>query len=285
MVLERLLARLTFRAPPPVVAVIRLTGVIGAALPLRQGLSLAGLAETIERAFSLPGLKAVALAINSPGGSAAQSALIMGRIRALADERQLPVLAFVEDVGASGGYWLALAGDEIWVNPNSIVGSIGVIYAGFGFSDALHKLGIERRLHTAGERKSLLDPFLPERAEDVERLGALQAEIHANFKEAVRARRGRRLKGPDDQLFSGEFWVGRRAVELGLADGIGDLRGVMRDRFGKRVRLRQIGRRESWFRRRFGLPGGRSEESLGHGLIEGALGALEARARWGRYGL
>ncbi len=285
MLFERLLARLTLREPPPVVAMIRLTGVIGAPMPLRSGLSLAGLAETIERAFALADLKAVALAINSPGGSAAQSALIMGRIRALAEERQVPVLAFVEDVGASGGYWLALAGDEIWVNANSIVGSIGVIYSGFGFSDALQKLGIERRVHTAGERKSLLDPFRPERPEDIERLGAVQAEIHANFKEMVRARRGRRLKAPDDELFSGEFWVGRRAVELGLADGIGELRGVMRDRFGKRVRLRLMGRRENWFRRRLGLPGGRSEDNLGHGLIEGALGALEARVWWGRYGL
>ncbi len=285
MMLGLILARLGLRNPSPVVSVIRLTGVIGAARPFRSGLSLAGLAETIERAFNLPGLKAVALAINSPGGSPAQSALIMGRIRALADERQIPVLAFVEDVGASGGYWLALAGDEIWVNLNSIVGSIGVIYSGFGFVDALQKLGIERRLHTSGERKSLLDPFLPEQPHDVERLNAVQTEIHANFKEAVRARRGRRLKGSDEQLFSGEFWVGRRAVDIGLADGIGELRGVMRDRFGKRVRLRLVGRRESWLRRRFGLPVGRSEDGLGHGLVEGALGALEARAWWGRYGL
>lgn len=285
MIFERLMSRLSFRPPPPVVAVVRMSGVIGPAAPLRPGLSLAGLAETLERAFALRGLKAVALAINSPGGSAAQSALITSRIRALADERQVPVLAFIEDVGASGGYWLALAGDEIWVNPNSIVGSIGVIYAGFGFVEAVKKLGIERRLHTAGERKSLLDPFLPERAEDVERLSAVQAEIHANFKDAVRARRGRRLRASDDQLFNGEFWVGRRAVELGLADGVGELRGVMRDRFGKRVRLRPIGRRESWFRRRFGLPVGRAEEGLGHGLIDGALSALETRAWWSRYGL
>ncbi|MGD9536499.1 MAG: S49 family peptidase [Alphaproteobacteria bacterium] len=286
MALERLFSRLTFRSPPPVVAVVRLSGIIGPAAPLRPGMNLAGLAETLERAFAMNGLKAVALAINSPGGSAAQSSLIMSRIRALAEERQVPVLAFIEDVGASGGYWLALAADEIWVNPNSIVGSVGVIYAGFGFNEALRKLGIERRLHTAGERKSLMDPFLPERAEDVGRLSAVQREIHDNFKEVVRARRGRRLRAGEDDLFSGEFWVGKRAVELGLADGIGDLRGIVRDRFGKRVRLRAIGRRESWLRRRLGLPPARGgEAALGHGLADGLIGALEARAWWGRYGL
>jgi serine protease SohB len=285
MAFDRLLARLTFRSPPPVVSVVRLSGIIGPAAPLRPGMSLAGLAETLERAFGMGGLKAVALAINSPGGSAAQSSLIMSRIRTLAEERQVPVLAFIEDVGASGGYWLALAADEIWVNPNSIVGSVGVIYAGFGFNEALRKLGIERRLHTAGERKSLMDPFLPERPEDVGRLGAVQREIHDNFKETVRNRRGRRLRAGEGELFSGEFWVGRRAVELGLADGIGDLRGVMRDRFGKRVRLRVVGRRESWLRRRLGVPVAGGESALGHGLADGLIGALEARAWWGRYGL
>jgi serine protease SohB len=209
----------------------------------------------------------------------------MGRIRALAEERQVPVLAFIEDVGASGGYWLALAGDEIWVNPNSIVGSVGVIYAGFGFDEAIRKLGIERRLHTAGERKSLMDPFLPEKPDDVARLSEVQAEIHTNFKAVVRARRGRRLRASEDRLFSGEFWVGRQAVEMGLADGIGDLRGVMRDRFGKRVRLRPVGRRESWLRRRLGLPVAEAEAGFGGGFADGLLGALEARAWWGRYGL
>jgi signal peptide peptidase SppA len=285
MMLSRLIAKLTFREPPPLVSVVRLAGVIGPSVAFRAGVNLAGLAETLERAFAVKGVKAVALAINSPGGAAAQSALIATRIRALADEHQVPVLAFIEDVGASGGYWLALAADEIWVNENSIVGSIGVIYAGFGFTEALQKLGIERRLYTAGARKSLMDPFRPERAEDVERLGTLQAEIHANFKDAVRARRGRRLKATDDVLFSGEFWLGRRAVEYGLADGIGELRSVLRDRFGKRVRLRPMGRREGWLRRRFGLPFGRGEADLGHGLIDGALSSLEARAWWGRYGL
>jgi signal peptide peptidase SppA len=285
MLFERLFARLTFRAPPPVVAVVRLSGVIGAAAPLRPGLNLAGVAETLERAFAQRNLKAVALAINSPGGSPVQSSLIMGRVRALADEKEVPVLAFIEDVGASGGYWLALAGDEIWANESSVVGSIGVIYAGFGFVEAFRRLGIERRLYTAGERKSLLDPFLPERVEDLERLGALQTQIHANFKDIVRARRGRRLKAGEEAVFSGEFWLGRRALELGLIDGLGELRGVVRDRFGKRVRLRVVGRREGWLRRRIGVPVVEREGELGYRLIDGALAALEVRAWWSRYGL
>ena len=285
MSVRRVIARLTFRSPPPVVAVIRLNGVIGSSGALRAGLNIAGLAETIERAFAVRDLKAVALAINSPGGSAVQSALIMSRVRALADEKQVPVLAFIEDVGASGGYWLALAADEIWANESSIVGSIGVIYSGFGFTEALQKLGIERRLHTAGERKSMLDPFQPERPEDLERLGAIQSQIHTNFKEMVRARRGRRLKAPDDTLFSGEFWLGRRALELGLIDGIGDLRAILRDRFGKRVRLRPVGRRVGWLRRRFGVALGDHERELGGGLTDGVIAAIEARAWWSRYGL
>lgn len=286
MSIRRMIARLTFRKPPPVVAVIRLSGVIGPSGAFRAGLNIAGLAETIERAFALRDIKAVALAINSPGGSAVQSALIMGRVRALADEKQVPVLAFIEDVGASGGYWLALAADEIWANESSIVGSIGVIYSGFGFTEALQKLGIERRLHTSGERKSMLDPFLPERAEDLERLGAIQSQIHTNFKEMVRARRGRRLKAPDDTLFNGEFWLGRRALELGLIDGIGELRATLRDRFGKRVRLRSVGRRVGWLRRRFGVSALDGDTAgLGASLSDGLLAAVEARAWWGRYGL
>jgi serine protease SohB len=285
MSFESLIQHVRLRPVAPTVAVVRLAGVIGSAAPLRPGLSLAGLAETFERAFSLPGLKAVALAINSPGGSAAQSALIAQRLRGLAEERQVPVLAFVEDVGASGGYWLALAADEIWVNENSIVGSIGVIYAGFGFEAALAKLGVERRLHTAGEKKSLLDPFRPEQAEDVARLKGVQAEIHANFKAAVRARRGRRLKAPEAELFSGEFWLGRRAVELGLADGVGEMRAVLRDRFGRRVRLKTLGRRAGWLRRRLGWPAATGGENHEVGLAGSVVEAIETLVWWGRYGL
>ena len=199
---SRLLARLTFRRPPPVVGVIRLTGVIGQGGLLRGGLNLETLAPSLERAFRLPGLEAIALCINSPGGSPAQSALIQRRIRDLAIEREVPVMAFVEDVAASGGYWLACAADEIFINDNSILGSIGVISAGFGFTDAIEKLGIERRLHTQGGKKSLLDPFKPERPEDVARLEIVQRQIHDNFKELVRSRRG--LAAPALRLRHGQ---------------------------------------------------------------------------------
>ncbi|HIM47067.1 MAG TPA: S49 family peptidase [Alphaproteobacteria bacterium] len=287
---SRLLARLTFRRPPPVVGVIRLTGVIGQGGLLRGGLNLETLAPSLERAFRLPGLEAIALCINSPGGSPAQSALIQRRIRDLAIEREVPVMAFVEDVAASGGYWLACAADEIFINDNSILGSIGVISAGFGFTDAIEKLGIERRLHTQGGKKSLLDPFKPERPEDVARLENVQRQIHDNFKELVRSRRGQRLSLAEEELFSGDFWLGTRAVDIGLADGIGDIRGILRERYGKKVRIRTIGRRPGWLRRRFGFgmggafgaPFGPEE---GSSLIENLLASVEARAWWSRFGL
>jgi len=175
--------------------------------------------------------------VNSPGGFPVQSTLIAKRIRDLAQERQVPVLAFCEDVAASGGYWLACAADEIFAQESSVIGSIGVISSGFGFQEAIAKLGIERRLYTAGEKKSLLDPFQPEKPEDVKRLEALQSDIHASFMDLVRSRRGKRLKGDEKDVFSGAFWTGRRALELGLVDGIGDLRTVLRDRFGDKVRV------------------------------------------------
>ena len=285
---SRLIARLTFRRPPPVVAVIRLTGVIGQGGLLRGGLNLETLAPSIERAFRLPGLEAIALAINSPGGSPAQSALIQGRIRDLSIEREVPVMAFVEDVAASGGYWLACAADEIFVNDNSILGSIGVISAGFGFAGAIEKLGIERRLYTMGAKKSLLDPFKPERPEDVARLENVQRQIHDNFKDLVRNRRGQRLSLDEEELFSGDFWLGKRAVEIGLADGIGDIRAILRERYGKKVRIRTIGRRPGWLRRRFGIGAGMGAPFLPQhdgGLIDGLLASVEARAWWSRFGL
>lgn len=223
---------------PPLVPVVRLDGVIGRGGTLSQGgLTLAGLAPVLDRAFGMPGAKGVAFVINSPGGSPAQSSLIARRIRDLSAAKNLPVTVFVEDVAASGGYWLALAGDEIVVDPASLVGSIGVIAAGFGFQDALRRLGIERRVHTAGERKSLWDPFLPEKPEDVARLSAIQADLHQVFQAHVTARRGAKLKAPPEVLFTGEVWVGQRAVELGLADMVGEIRSTMRARHGENVRL------------------------------------------------
>lgn len=254
------------------VSVLRLEGVIGGGSRLGGGsLTDAGLAPLIESAFGKGKPKAVALVINSPGGSPAQSSLIAARIRRLADEKKVPVHAFVEDVAASGGYWLATAADHIHVDPSSIVGSIGVISASFGFQELLSRQGIERRVHTAGEDKSMLDPFRPERPEDVVRLKELQALIHRNFIEQVTARRGARLTG--EKLFSGDIWVGQAGVDVGLADGVGHLVPVMRGLHGEDVRFRLVSPRRPLIRR-LGLPG-----------VREVIGAVEERALWARFGL
>lgn len=265
----------------PVVPVIRLAGVIGGQ-PLRgTGLTLAALEGAIERAFAVRRARAVALAINSPGGSPVQAGLVAKRIRDLAVEKRLPVLAFIEDLGASGGYYLACAADEIYANPSSIVGSIGVVSAGFGFADAMKRLGIERRLYTAGKQKALLDPFKPEDPEDVERLRVIQADVHDAFKAVVRERRGDRLNGDDDALFNGQIWSGVGALKAGLVDGLGDLRGVVRARFGDRVRTPTVNRPRTWWRRR-NVPFVAPEPVE---LVDALLTALEERALWARYGL
>src|ERR1700733_4319815 len=219
-----------------VVPVVRLSGVIGAVTPLRPGMSLAGVAKTLERAFATKNAKAVALVINSPGGSPVQSRQIYLRIRQLAAEKKLPVLVFVEDVAASGGYMIACAGDEIFCDPSSILGSIGVVGGSFGFQDLIKKVGVERRLYTAGGHKGMLGPFLPENPDDVARVKALQREIHAIFIALVRQSRGTRLKGTDDVLFTGEYWAGETSVSLGLADAIGDMRSILRARYGAKVK-------------------------------------------------
>jgi serine protease SohB len=263
----------------PTVGVVRLAGAIGLPWSVRGGgLSIDSIVRPLERAFGLKNLKAVALAINSPGGSAVQSSLIARRIRALAAEKNVPVLAFVEDVAASGGYWLATAGDEIFADESSIIGSIGVISAGFGFTDLLRRIGIERRVHTAGPRKAMLDPFRVEQPEDVARLQVLQQEIHDNFKAQVRERRGSRLSGDEADLFGGEIWTARSALERGLIDGIGDLRAIVRGRFGDKVRFVPVTPRRSWLRRRLGL-------EFSGGWAEHVLVAAEERALWARYGL
>jgi serine protease SohB len=267
------------RTRPPAVPIVRLTGVIGGPGLRGSGLSLSSVNPALERAFKLRGAKAVALSINSPGGSPVQSALIAGRIRALASEKKLPVVAFIEDVGASGGYWLALAADEIFADPSSIVGSIGVVHASFGFAEALGRLGIERRLYTAGAKKSMLDPFRPERAEDVERLNAILHELHHGFKATVRERRGARLKGGDEELFEGQIWTGRGALDAGLIDGLGDLHAVLRERFGAKVKLPLISTAKPWWQRRLGL------EAWPRAVVDAALDSLTERALWSRYGL
>jgi len=260
-------------------------GAIGIVTPLRPGLLLSTIARSLERAFEMPRARAVALVINSPGGSPSQSHLIFRRIRQLAEEKRIPVLAFVEDVGASGGYMLACAADEIICDQFSIVGSVGVVGGTFGFPKLMEKLGVERRLYTSGDRKVMLDPFLPEKPEDVKRIKAIQHDIHQHFIELVKTLRGTKLHGPDKTLFSGEFWTAQRAIELGLADRIGDLRSILRERYGEKVHTPLIAAERSLFGRR--LPGVDLASAIaGHpGLADELISALEARALWGRYGL
>lgn len=270
---------LRFRKSVPVVTHVRLDGAIGMGTPLRPALTLKSVNSTLERAFGRKGITAVAISINSPGGSPVQSALIHARIRELAEEKNLPVIVFCEDVAASGGYWLACAGDEIYADESSVIGSIGVIYAGFGYVEAIRKLGVERRVHTAGENKSILDPFKPERVEDVEHLKSLQADIHDAFKTLVKSRRGARLTSDDPEIFSGAFWAGRQALARGLVDGIGHLHQVLKARYGEKLVIRPVAPAQGW-----GL------KKLGFGIevpdIAGnTMDALETRALWSRFGL
>ena len=259
-----------------VIPVVRLHGVIAA--EQRQGrLSIASVAPLLKRAFSIKSAPAIALVVNSPGGSPVQSRLISKRIRDLADEHGKPVLVFVEDAAASGGYFIAVAGDEIIVDPSSIVGSIGVIMAGFGFVGALEKLGVERRVHTAGNNKSTLDPFLPEKADDVERIKQVELDIHQVFIDHVKARRGGKLKAADEVLFTGEWWTGGRGVELGLVDALGDLHGTLRSRYGKELVLKVIEPKRPWF----GIP----RLGFAAGLVGEMAASVDDRAWWGRLGL
>jgi signal peptide peptidase SppA len=273
-----------FRNPPSIVAVIPLSGVIGSIGPMRRGMSLSALGGIIERAFRLPRLKAVALAINSPGGSPVQSNLIANHIRFLAKEKDIPVFAFAEDVAASGGYILALAADEIYADESSIVGSIGVVTSSFGFDGLIKKIGVERRLYTAGKRKASLDPFLGEKAEDVKHLRKIQNDMHETFKGVVRDSRKDRLVGKETELFSGEFWTGKQALELGLIDGIGDLRSVMRKRFGDDIKFRSVELRRPWWRRPFGANVGSGGIDSGN-LTRNVVEALYEHSLWSRFGL
>jgi serine protease SohB len=272
-----------FRGDTPVVPVVRLAGTIGFSTPLRPGLTMAGVARMLDRAFETRKAAAVAIAINSPGGSPVQSHLIFQRIRDLAQEKNRRVIAFIEDAAASGGYMIACAADEIVADVYSIVGSIGVVGGSFGFDKAIARLGIERRLYTSGEHKAMLDPFLPENPGDVERLKKLQNEIHEDFIALVKSRRGGKLNGPESDLFSGEYWTGRRGLELGLVDAIGDLRGVLRERFGDKVVTPLISAERGWLGRR--VAGVGRQGLLPGGLAYEAISALEERAMWARYGL
>jgi signal peptide peptidase SppA len=282
MARQSLLTRLIplrFRKSVPVVNHVALNGAIGVGTPLRPALTFKNTSEVLERAFSRRGIAAVAISINSPGGSPVQSALIYRRIRELAAEHEVSVLVFCEDVAASGGYWLACAGDEIYADESSIVGSIGVISAGFGFVDAISKLGVERRVYTSGESKSMLDPFKPEKAEDVSHLQGLQADIHTAFKALVKSRRGARLKGDESELFSGAFWSGRQALERGLIDGLGHINAVLKHKFGAKTVIRTVSAPQAWGLKRLGFGAAIPD------FAATALDAIETRAMWSRFGL
>jgi signal peptide peptidase SppA len=287
---DRLVALIPARLRPgtAVVPVVRLSGLIGSVTPLRPGMSLAGVARTLERAFATKNARAVALVINSPGGSPVQSRQIYLRIRQLAEEKKLPVLVFVEDVAASGGYMIACAGDEIFCDPSSILGSIGVVGGSFGFQELIKRIGVERRLYTAGAHKAMLDPFLPENPDDVARVKALQREIHAIFIALVRASRGDRLKSADDVLFTGEYWAGETSVSLGLADAIGDLRSTLRARYGEKVLTPVVAPATGMLSGLFGRKSA-GAATLGRldgiaGLPDALISALETRAIWAKFG-
>jgi signal peptide peptidase SppA len=284
---RRLLPK-SMRSDGVTIPVVRLSGTIMAGGgQFRQNLSLATVAGLLEKAFAFKDAPAIAISINSPGGSAVQSRLIHKRIRDLAEEKNKKVFVFVEDVAASGGYMIAVAGDEIIADPSSIVGSIGVITASFGFPELLKKLGIERRVHTAGSNKSILDPFRPEREEDIETLKALQLQVHDTFIDLVKERRGDNL-ADDPDLFTGMFWSGKKALALGLVDALGDMRGFLKNRYGDKTQLKLIAPPRGLFGRRLGLFGSQSEGRIVEAAGSVALGVaevLEERALWSRFGL
>ena len=255
---------------------LRLTGVIGQAGIARSGLTIAGIEKLVDKLFSDKKAPAVALIINSPGGSPTQSSLIAEKIINLAKEKNKKVYAFVEDVAASGGYWLACAADEIYVDLNSIVGSIGVISPGFGFVDLIKKIGVERRVYTSGKSKSFLDPFKEEKKEDIDRLKSIQEQIHENFIEYVKSRRGSKLlTSAEDEIFSGLFWVGKKGVDLGLADGIGSINQIIREKYGNKAKIKIIDQKKSFLQKRL-------SSSINNNDI---FNRLEEMIMWSRYGL
>lgn len=265
--------------PAPVVSVLPLEGVIGSSGRFSSAINLANLEEKITAAFEVYNAKAVALTINSPGGSPVQSELIVMRIRELSKEKDIPVYAFAEDVAASGGYMLSLAADEIYAHQASIVGSIGVINAGFGYPGAIEKLGIERRVYTAGESKSLMDPFKPEVEKDVKLMKALLKEVHDFFKAFVKEARGDKLKGVQKTLFSGQVWNGEEATKLGLIDGVGDMRSVMKDKLGDDVKFKCIKEEKGFLKGMLGMHMNKAS------IADDVIKTLETRSEWGRFGL
>jgi signal peptide peptidase SppA len=260
----------------PTVAYLNLQGVIGKDSKFESGLNFSNIAPLLKRAFEMKNIKAVALNINSPGGSPVQSELIYDYIRELSSEKKIPVFTFAQDVAASGGYWLLLSGDEIYAHNSSIIGSIGVIFSGFGFVETIKKLGVERRIYTEGKNKAILDPFMPEQEENIEILKDCQRDIFENFKDLVRSRRGEKLKESEDKLFTGAFWSGKKSAELGLIDGVCDMRKKMKEKFGDKVEIVNISSKKSFIKSLF------SEKVS---LAENLISKIEERLIFNKFGL
>ena len=263
-----------------VVPHVRLTGIIGSAGKFKQGMELANQREILKKAFSVKKITHVAISINSPGGSPVQSHLIYSYIRQLAEKNKVKVIVFAEDVAASGGYFIACAGDEIYANSSSIIGSIGVISASFGFKDLIKKIGIERRIYTAGKNKSTLDPFIEEKNEDVQRLKKIQLDLHSNFIEVVKESRGKKIKEPEkNNIFTGEFWSGSAALELGLIDGIGNLDQILRKKFGENIIIKNFEKQKSFLAKKLS-----SSLSLDN-QVDRVIDSLEEKNLWQKFGL
>ena len=267
-----------------IIGIIKLSGIISteSRLGSRGGLNLNDLSDSITKAFSFKNMKAIALLVNSPGGSPVQSALIANRIRDLAKEKEIPVYCFIEDLAASGGYWLSCAGDKIYAMESSIIGSIGVITAGFGAVEAIKKIGIERRVYSQGKNKGLLDPFLPEKKDDIKQILTIQKDLHSQFIAWVKKRRGKRLKANDEVLFNAGVWSGSKAKELGLIDGIGDYYNVMKNIFGDDIKFKDFSKKTSWFKQKFLSNGSALNSDY---LIESLIKNIEERIIWSKYGL
>jgi signal peptide peptidase SppA len=257
---------------------VRLTGVIGNAGRFNKGMDLAGQQDILKKAFSIKKVKHVAISINSPGGSPVQSHLIYSYIRQLADKKKIKVLIFAEDVAASGGYLISCAGDEIYANSSSIIGSIGVISASFGFKELIKKMGIERRIYTAGKNKSTLDPFVDEKEEDIKRLKDIQLELHADFIQVVETSRGKKLKDPEkNNIFTGEFWTGASALKLGLIDGIGNIDQILKEKFGEEVVIKKFEKQKGWLERKL--------SASVEGQLSNTLNSIEEKSAWQKFGL
>ena len=257
---------------------VRLTGIIGDAGRFNKGMDLAGQQDILKKAFAIKKIKHVAISINSPGGSPVQSHLIYSYIRQLADKKKIKVLIFAEDVAASGGYLIACAGDEIYANSSSIIGSIGVISASFGFKELIKKMGIERRIYTAGKNKSTLDPFIDEKEEDIKRLKDIQLELHADFIKVVETSRGTKLDDPEkNNIFTGEFWTGASALKLGLVDGIGNADQILKEKFGEEVVIKKFEKQKSWL--------GRKLSASVEGQLSNTLNSIEEKSVWQKFGL